>query len=784
MQLNPNHLLQGDKYRIIKVLGQGGFGISYLAEQVLMERNVCIKELFLKEYCNRDESTSQVSLGTANNRAMLERYQQKFLKEARMIARLDHPNIIRIFDVFTENNTAYYVMDYIEGKNLNDLVKERGALPEAEAVSMIRQVGEGLAYVHAHKINHLDIKPGNIMLRKDGRPVLIDFGMSKQYDEKGDQTSSTPIGVSSGYAPLEMYQVGGVNSFSPQTDIYELAATLYRLVTGQIPPSASDVMNEGLPKCPESVSEPTWQAIEKAMSFRKRERPDTMHSFLAMLPKVSNSLKVAAAPVFQPSIDEESGTQFVDLTAVQETEETVLVSEMSKDPRQDYLKYCDEYKELPYFLTKETVDSLQPLLEESSHNGDKYATLLLAELLIKMGRPQDGLVLLDSLSQADDQDIARWAQYYRADCLAKVDKNRAIELLESLRDRNHLPGDRFSELVWFGLCELKDSDTAQDLSWLLPLESSRFSDISNWARYVHGCLLMNEKPEEAMMILKTVAGSPQLLSAVAIGLIQYKLGDFSSAQNSIMGGIERLEKYCNVHQWGYVYAFAGDIFVNKTFEGHDDEKAYSYYLKGANASNVRCMFSVGWMLLKGIGCHKDYNQSSDWLEKAKAKGVPDEFAIQLDEYLNKAICLRDKKPWYDVYSLEYETKENMSLVYFSISAEIYNVSNLRLKAAILKNGKPVYSNTKMRIPLAKTGTPSRSHRQGIEIAVLNVYFDFDESELGAAGSPVHPIHFTLEVTLTTDEGSPIVRLYPFSISTRSHLFRHDQWYNLKRISVE
>lgn len=281
--LKTDHLLQGGKYRIIKVLGQGGFGITYLAEQVLVERMVCIKEFYLKGYCDRDESTSQVSLGSSDNLAMMEEYQKKFLKEARMIARLDHPNITRIHDVFTENNTAYYVMEYIDGKNLNDLVKEKGALPEAEALSYIRQVSEGLAYVHGHKINHLDIKPGNIMLRKNGQPVLIDFGMSKQYDERGDQTSSTPIGVSAGYAPLELYQAGGVSSFSPQTDIYELAATLYRLVTGQVPPQASDVMNEGLPEKPVNVSESTWKAIKQAMDFRKKNRPSSIQEFLSLL---------------------------------------------------------------------------------------------------------------------------------------------------------------------------------------------------------------------------------------------------------------------------------------------------------------------------------------------------------------------------------------------------------------------------------------------------------------------------------------------------------------------
>ena len=341
MQLKSGYLLQGGKYKIIKPLGQGGFGITYLAEQTLMERKVCIKEFFMKEYCDRNEATSQVSLGTTNNKAMMEKYQEKFLKEARLIARLDHPNIIRIHDVFTENNTAYYVMDYIEGKNLNDIVKERGALPESEALGYIIPICEGLEYVHSHNINHLDIKPGNILVRKsDNRPILIDFGMSKQYDEAGDQTSSTPIGISAGYAPLEMYQVGGVSSFSPQTDIYELGATLYRLVTGKVPPTASDVMNEGLPEMPAGISAATKTAIEKAMEFRKKNRPESISSFLSLLKTVNETIPENDATVFLNTVLTDSEETFIVPENVKKAElenaNDSVAEKQGRDHRQEY----------------------------------------------------------------------------------------------------------------------------------------------------------------------------------------------------------------------------------------------------------------------------------------------------------------------------------------------------------------------------------------------------------------------------------------------------------------
>ena len=116
MQLKPGSKLQNGKYEIIRTLGQGGFGITYVAEQVALNREVAIKEFFMKEYCERDDSTSQVMLGTtAGNRDLVTKFREKFVREARMIARLDHPNVVKIYDVFEENGTAYYVMQFLAG---------------------------------------------------------------------------------------------------------------------------------------------------------------------------------------------------------------------------------------------------------------------------------------------------------------------------------------------------------------------------------------------------------------------------------------------------------------------------------------------------------------------------------------------------------------------------------------------------------------------------------------------------------------------------------------------
>lgn len=284
--LQENTTLQEGKYRILSVLGQGGFGITYLAEQTMLERRVAIKEFYMREFCSRDGSTSHVTIGTEGSRETVTRFREKFLKEARNIAKLNHPNIVKIIDVFEENGTAYYVMEYAEGGSLADKVNWEGYLSEPIATRYILQVAEALAYVHARKMNHLDVKPANIMLTGTDTAVLIDFGLSKQYNVGGQQTSTTPVGISEGYAPMEQYKQGGVGEFSPETDIYALGATFFKLLTGITPPSASDVNEDGVPvneSRTKGVSEKAIEVICEAMKPRKKERMKDARGFINAL---------------------------------------------------------------------------------------------------------------------------------------------------------------------------------------------------------------------------------------------------------------------------------------------------------------------------------------------------------------------------------------------------------------------------------------------------------------------------------------------------------------------
>lgn len=248
--LAPGTVVRGPErsYTIIKVLGQGGFGITYLVSgkvrvgNIVVDVRFAMKEHFISSLCSRDGATKSVQF-SAPVADQVGRSMKAFIKESRRLQSLgiEHPNVVRINEVFEANNTAYYVMEYIEGSSLQDYVAKHGPMSADTAKALLEPLIEAVATLHSNSIAHYDIKPANIMLSEEAdgslRPVLIDFGLAKHYDDAGHATSSiAAAGYSAGYAPLEQY--AGISSFSPRCDVYALAATLYFCVTGHAPKAA------------------------------------------------------------------------------------------------------------------------------------------------------------------------------------------------------------------------------------------------------------------------------------------------------------------------------------------------------------------------------------------------------------------------------------------------------------------------------------------------------------------------------------------------------------------
>ena len=266
-QLQSNTTLQGGKYRIERVLGQGGFGITYLAILVSSNRKVAIKELFLNGVNERSGYSIQVS--NSVNDPLFEKQKEKFKKEAKRIMSLDNEHIVKVYDLFEENNTVYYVMDYLEGESLASKMKRQGhPLTESEVMDILPQLLDALSEIHKYQIWHLDIKPANIMLI-DKNVVLIDFGASKQITPS--EMTSTALYFTPGYAPAE--QTGMLfNQFGPWTDLYAVGATIFNLLTGKSP-LEFDIEEFKEDDLPESNLGLMFKMINWMMQPRRKERP-------------------------------------------------------------------------------------------------------------------------------------------------------------------------------------------------------------------------------------------------------------------------------------------------------------------------------------------------------------------------------------------------------------------------------------------------------------------------------------------------------------------------------
>ena len=283
MHLQIGTLLNRGKYRIIRYISSGGFGCTYEALNVEMDCNVAIKEFYMKDFCNRDSVSGHVTVATQSKVELVGRVRRKFVEEAQALYRMNHPNIVRVTDKFEENGTAYYVMDYVEGNSLAGLIAEHGPLPEDEAVRYIHQTADALEYVHSLNRLHLDVKPHNIMIDNSGKVVLIDFGVSKQYDEVANENTSTLMGSTPGYAPPEQMS-RSVGRFTPATDIYALGATLYKLLTGITPVDASlRSSGEELEPLPAAISATVRHAVEASMQMNKNKRPQSIGEFVRLV---------------------------------------------------------------------------------------------------------------------------------------------------------------------------------------------------------------------------------------------------------------------------------------------------------------------------------------------------------------------------------------------------------------------------------------------------------------------------------------------------------------------
>ena len=281
--LTPGYLLH-NRYTIQSNIGQGGFGITYLAFDQKLDQEVCIKELFISGYNTRGINFTIQTLGSSE--FSFEAFVQRFVQEAKQLAKYQHPNIVRVIDVFKENNTAYLVMEYVKGETLNNKVEREGALGESEAMSLISQLLDAVEEVHLNGMLHRDIKPDNVLITPEGRVVLIDFGSAREFTDGKTSTQTTML--TPGYAPIEQYS--NRTQRGPYTDIYALGATMYFLLTGEKPIPATDRNLEEL-KGPHLINKEISSQVSSAVLLAMELKPEFRFQSVAEMREAIKSLQ-------------------------------------------------------------------------------------------------------------------------------------------------------------------------------------------------------------------------------------------------------------------------------------------------------------------------------------------------------------------------------------------------------------------------------------------------------------------------------------------------------------
>lgn len=321
-ELNNQNMLQvgtilHGTYKIESYLSSGGFGNTYLAKNIEFDETYAIKEFFVKGVCQRDGNSTTISVSNAENTNSFEQQREKFKKEARRLRSLSNPHIVKVYDLFEENGTAYYVMDYVDGESLSSRLKRtKTPLSETAVRNYLFQIIDGLEAIHNAGMLHLDIKPANIMVDNHYVVKLIDFGASKQQSMVGGATMSTGISYTNGYAPSEQ-MAQSYDKFGPWTDFYALGATMYKLLTNQDPPSVSDLSEDetedkhlALPM--PNVSEKMKKLVVWMMQVNRLKRPKNVgeiRGFLHQSSATSNNEETKAYAPYQsyanPASDDE-----------------------------------------------------------------------------------------------------------------------------------------------------------------------------------------------------------------------------------------------------------------------------------------------------------------------------------------------------------------------------------------------------------------------------------------------------------------------------------------------
>ena len=623
--LAPGTMLRGGActYRIERALGQGSFGITYLATtkgkvtgplgEIETTTHVAVKEFFMKGVNGREGST--VTSGSRGGE--YGKYREKFVREAKHLSNLHHGRIVRVLESFEANNTAYYSMEYIDGGSLKELIESRHGLSADECLRYVRQIGDALAYMHSHNMLHLDLKPGNVMLRGNGDAVLIDFGLSKQYDADGRPETSTTVGAGTpGYAPIEQanYHGGGKGPLPFTMDVYALGATAYKMLTGcEEMPDASKVLNDpslipsGLSA--RHVPKPLSDVVLKAMSPMRKDRYQSVEELLAACN--GNPIPHKEEPIEVTVVEkEESAEQMLaranKLFNEEKYSEAVLLyrklAERGISSAQDMLGY---FYHCGHGIGKDYSEAVK-WFRKAAMQGNRIAQYNLGACY------ENGQGVGKDLSEAK-------AWFGKAAAQGDSDANKALERLSSTESKstNQKKDDKSNGDWVSGLGTALELYNRGDYGQALFGFSMAARKGNAFAQYMLG------------ECFSTGRGTKQDYAAAVNWYSQAAAQDYLQAQLKLAAHYEEAKDYPEAVKWYRMAAKQGDAGAQNNLalcyeKGcgvtvNAGEAAY-WYNKAAVQGYKEAQANLGRCYRDGLGVAKDQAKAREWFRKAANQG--------------------------------------------------------------------------------------------------------------------------------------------------------------------
>ena len=584
-------------YEIISVLGQGTFGITYKAKMFFKTQDddglmvdgeliVALKEYFVKSFNGREGSSVT---NTDESTPTFNKYKKTFEHESENLRFMIHPHIVRVYDYFEENDTAYYSMELFEGGSLDQKIGKYGNLSEEEALRHIREIGTALSYMHDYKMLHLDIKPGNIMLNDEGEAVLIDFGLSKQYGEDGIAIDNEGVEKGTpGYAPLE--QSEGCNSvdFLATLDIYALAGTLYKMLTGERPPLASSIKNDGFPlyKLEQlNLTEEIIHMVFIGMHPDYTKRPNTVDKFLDLC---------------KPKCDYYGSAQLIDRAST--TQDKKIALKLYKEAFAldctnaqtayniadiYYMNIQDDVKAAEWYLKAGKLGLVDRNLGEIYEQGCGVPVNLKKAILWWREAAKNGDSL--ALSHLGDlyydgrgvtQDYSEALRFYKK----SIEQNKDKEILDS-----------YKEFFCLGYMYEKGLGIEKNINIAL--------------KYYHRVADAFENKAKSILDDVTCRVSDSMFQ---IGCIYLFGNDVDIDYANAFKWFSKAAIYempAAQYNLGCMYSEGQGVIKNY-------EMAFSWFMKAALQEYSLAEYNVGISYQYGYGCKQDYKKAEEWLQKA------------------------------------------------------------------------------------------------------------------------------------------------------------------------